>query len=183
MFHSDVLAAGGTQAGVCFYYRTWKGPCSSFSSRYYKNLPPPLMPVHALVWKASVFPLSSLCLDMPGLVFSARAIYPSETLSSQRLLPSLLAPQPGQWPPCLVTCLRACRALCSQQLSALLRWAISGSGSGLPYIQHRHHQRIIYQSSTYEQWFSGGSLDGQVSTGTEEINPCHLNSFPAKIIS
>lgn len=182
MFHSDVLAAGGTQAGVCFYYRTWKGPCSSFSSRYYKNLPPPLMPVHALSGK----PLSSLCLPFVStcLALSFQPV-PSilQRLSSQRLLPSLLAPQPGQWPPCLVTCLRACRALCSQQLSALLRWAISGSGSGLPYIQHRHHQRIIYQSSTYEQWFSGGSLDGQVSTGTEEINPCHLNSFPAKIIS
>lgn len=56
------------------------------------------------------------------------------------------APQPGQWLPCLISCLQMCRALCSGQLS-------EGGGSchlSLVLAEQMHHGRIIYAHLSHD---------------------------------
>lgn len=176
VFHSDVLAEEKLRQEFASATEPLRGCALVFiaitvkTCHYHKRQCKP----------SSGKPPSSLWLYKPGPTSSACAIYSSETLSAQHLPASLPAPQPGQELPGSVTCLHMCRALCSWWLSAVQREVLPSIVSGLANAQHRHHWWIIYLWITYKQWSSGGSLAGQVSTGTDETNPSHLNSFPAK---
>lgn len=176
-FHSNVLAAGETRAGVCFSYRIWKGLCSSFYTRYCKNLPPPVANASACPRLESPSPpFASTCPAssfQPGPSALQRLSPPGDSPLTASPSARPVAPLPRYLPP-------RRRALCSQRLSAVRGEALPSAGSGLADAQHRHDRQIIHQSSTYEQWSSRGSLAGQVSTGTDKTSPCHLNSFPAK---
>lgn len=167
-FHSNVLAAGETWPGVCFCHRTWKGPCSSFYSHYCKNLPPP-------VTNTSTCPSPEcLCLCVSRLTFSARDICPPRTLSSQILPPPTRRQPPSQAGGSAVSLLPPQGCLprqCERGFAQPWFW---------PRRRSAQTQSTEHSPAEQEQWSSRGSLAGQVSTGTDETNPCHLNSFPAK---
>lgn len=96
--------------------------------------------------------LDSMCLSFASMC-PALSVQPVPTTFESPSLPRACsplcwppAPQPGQWLPCLISCLQMCRALCSGQLS-------EGGGSchlSLVLAEQMHHGRIIYAHLSHD---------------------------------
>lgn len=165
---SWVSSPGETQAGVWFCYRTWKELCSSFYSCHCKNLPPPLMPAHALVWTALILLLP---LRARPCLFSLCPLS----------LRAPLSPVPAPLSACSPQCWPLGRASGSPASSPASKCAEPSAASGSRSVGRavtwlwlwlsKHSAQAPWEDhlSTSEPW-----------SGAEETNPCQLNSHPAK---
>lgn len=102
------------------------------------------MPAHALVWKASLFPLPLRAwshLFSPCHLSFGKSLFPVPPPLNASLSARSAAPLPRYLPP----------HVRSSLLPAAQGEALSSSGAGLADAQHRRNRQIVYQSSMYEQ--------------------------------
>lgn len=121
--------------------------------------------------------VSFFCLYVPSLVCSACAHHLWEPLSSQSLLPSVLASSPSTRPVAPLPHFLPPDVQSPLLWAALRGWGelspVSGSGwANAPWADHL---------CTSEPWSSKGSLAGQASTGADKTNP--VNWIPSLLKS